>query len=627
MNMKNLKLFLLAGSVLAYSAPSNAKIIKNFDFENGLGPVVAKQISGCGTLSIANNVARTGKSSMKAHIGHMCGERAEATAFTPKLDQEYWVGWSVYVNKNDIKPGKFGFTHIQQNFNHSNTWNDNSQDWVCGNPRGQGTELYPDGSLISKVYYAGSGNRMECKKGTTKLKFGQWNDFVMNFRWSRSNNGFVRTWVNGEQILNFKGATNKQNSSTMGNPGYWKVGAYNGHPPNGGRTVYIDSIKVGDASSSYEEVAPKGAPAATGAGESKTGGVATDSSNNSNSNSNSGSGGKTGNNSSSGSLNSSSSSSGNNEKSDNGTSPSDKDATGNTTSSNSNTADGKNAGKEASDNATNEATANNDSASAAGIMLGDVKKATITNNYVYDVSTAFASSDGNMAGALSDGLIQNNTVLNTSDAAFGFDAPRTGTNNILFDSNILETKGATYATAGSDLRTTSFKNNCFSDAAPMPAEAKGNDNVSVELTVINPSMGIENPKNLKSTDNVCREMEAGVQGFQAMQLEPTDLSAERGTDGKMPADPAPEPTEQPQQPEQPTQPEAPSKPDVAQKPEQPSQPTTPPNNDLEAGEAAGGNNVPTEQTNNEAPIVRFIRELITSIVTAILNALFGLGRA
>ncbi len=40
---------------------------------------------------------------------------------------------------------------------------------------------------------------------TTKLPLGQWNDFVYQIRWSYRADGFVNAWLNGKQIISYRG--------------------------------------------------------------------------------------------------------------------------------------------------------------------------------------------------------------------------------------------------------------------------------------------------------------------------------------------------------------------------------------------------------------------------------------
>ena len=251
-----------------------------------------------------------------------------------------------------------------------------------------------------------------------------------------------------------------------------------------------------------------------------------------------------------------------------------------------------------------------DNKDVIGVMFNNIENATIVNNYLYNISTAFANSGNITAASASNNIIEHNTVLNTSIAAFNFAPMRSGSNNILLDSNILETKGHSYDATGSDLRAVSFENNCFSDTAPMPSEALGNNNVSVELSLINASLGIEDPKNLTSADNICRTMEAGVEGFQPIQLEPSNISAERGINNVTTINPTPvqiDPLV------------APVEPVTFEEAETANEPVLSQNTEVNYGEAAG-------QDDNETSMVLLIRNMVTSIVTAILNMLFGLER-
>jgi hypothetical protein len=85
-----------------------------------------------------------------------------------------------------------------------------------------------------------------------------WVDWVVNVKWSTGSDGFLRVWKDGTLVIDHSGPTVQRAESTM----RIKWGVYKARwatetiPPGDILVVYHDQIKIGDASSSYTEVAP-----------------------------------------------------------------------------------------------------------------------------------------------------------------------------------------------------------------------------------------------------------------------------------------------------------------------------------------------------------------------------------
>jgi hypothetical protein len=95
---------------------------------------------------------------------------------------------------------------------------------------------------------------------------GFWTDFVMHVKWTGNSDGFLKIWArtnNGpwKIRLDYKGATFWNNEGSGPN---LKWGLYAGS--GGSRTIYTDEMRIGDAESSFQEVAPGG-----GSPDSQTG--------------------------------------------------------------------------------------------------------------------------------------------------------------------------------------------------------------------------------------------------------------------------------------------------------------------------------------------------------------------
>jgi hypothetical protein len=89
---------------------------------------------------------------------------------------------------------------------------------------------------------------------------GVWVDWVVYAKWSYTSTGILKVWKDGSLVVNRTANPNTYNDQ---NPEIVKWGIYKSWwhvqaPPSPDRlVVYLDEIKIGDASSSYNEVAPK----------------------------------------------------------------------------------------------------------------------------------------------------------------------------------------------------------------------------------------------------------------------------------------------------------------------------------------------------------------------------------
>ena len=122
----------------------------------------------------------------------------------------------------------------------------------------------------------GQQTRPGCIPGTPLPRFnkenipmllGQWNDFVMHFKWSDSSDGFIDIWVNGEKELEQDGINYYSEHTKYP---YFKMGLYQSSYKLKGwskdiiynvneRTLYHDELRIGGEFSSFEDVAPHGA--------------------------------------------------------------------------------------------------------------------------------------------------------------------------------------------------------------------------------------------------------------------------------------------------------------------------------------------------------------------------------
>ncbi len=171
-------------------------------------------------------------------------------------NKEFWIGYSIFI------PADFKTPYNPSN--HGATMQFHSSGDACDNSVSNGptcTFFYrPE---LGRWRFGIQGVVAECTAYTKDRAVayyfnympGQWHDVVMNFKfdWRAYNNPFFKVWVNGEQVVNDQGI-NCWND-TRG-PRF-HIGIY-AQAIEQDIIVFFDEIKIGDANSSYAEVAPSG---------------------------------------------------------------------------------------------------------------------------------------------------------------------------------------------------------------------------------------------------------------------------------------------------------------------------------------------------------------------------------
>ena len=310
-------LLLLSGSLL-WSAAS-ADILSTVDFEEGIQPInrdssghpallSSKSGGSAGSIVVGaeNGVTpRTGSFMMKSHVkrwtlpvrrnpdGSRLPDYRSEVAVTRRnqnfdgvfeFGKEYWLGVSVYIPADwslDYGSALNGVARADRKAKgsilqiHDTAFNDGT--WRYGIPftvnhskdgfhiwnRGNGCGNRGDSCLNNP----NNRNQLKLFNEVAPMKKGQWNDFVMNFKWSPDADGFIKLWVNGNLELDSRGANyyNEHVEGPNGQP-YFKMGLYQHSymAPESvvfnveERTLYHDELRIGGENSSFDEVSPNG---------------------------------------------------------------------------------------------------------------------------------------------------------------------------------------------------------------------------------------------------------------------------------------------------------------------------------------------------------------------------------
>ena len=210
--------------------------------------------------TLIDKPVRSGKAAFK-HSVSATTQISELTTMPAARGGTYWYGWSMQLPDN--------FDHRS----HSTTVMQlvsltprRTGELPCG---GNGSFLRIDakGRLVFHLQHAGEGAVSKCDEfvildDIAKAK-GRWIDFVMHAKWTGDDNGVVELWAkvhdnNFIQRVGHRGRTwwNDEDKGPI-----FKLGMQIGASDAGGpteMTLYTDEFRLGDSTSSFDEVAPPG---------------------------------------------------------------------------------------------------------------------------------------------------------------------------------------------------------------------------------------------------------------------------------------------------------------------------------------------------------------------------------
>lgn len=175
------------------------------------------------------------------------------------MNREYWMGWSVYIPQDFVFPVESNNEWAALGQFHGATESCDNQYMGPCVPFFLNSGVGGFRTVVNATNERCSdGSLTRAKAFTAKFEKGAWNDIVLNFRYNYTNSGspFFKMWLNGQLVANDSGP----NCYNDAKGPYFKMGIYANSSSR--ISVYYDEIRVGDATSSYNEVAPKGSAAA-----------------------------------------------------------------------------------------------------------------------------------------------------------------------------------------------------------------------------------------------------------------------------------------------------------------------------------------------------------------------------
>ncbi|AFZ29864.1 hypothetical protein Glo7428_1295 [Gloeocapsa sp. PCC 7428] len=184
-------------------------------------------------------------------------KRAELRLGAVPTKSEYWYGFSIYLPPGYIKDPSFEIVNqwnARPDFKLGEKWRSPQLALVTADGKWHVHRRW-DHQQVTK-------NNTPAGKETITLgayQTGVWTDWVFRVKWSYEADGLVEVWKNGKLVVR-KTGPNTYNDEV--GP-YQKFGVYKTdwkhHPEKSRasvRVLYFDSIRMGDASAEYADVAP-----------------------------------------------------------------------------------------------------------------------------------------------------------------------------------------------------------------------------------------------------------------------------------------------------------------------------------------------------------------------------------
>lgn len=233
------------------TAPARAAITWYNGFESGFGDIGYHYKCRSNQYTVVTSPRKAGTYSIKTYQAgnQCCTEGTECKHRTLVLwannqvrlpwKQWAWVGFAVYI-PSDFPASSHGGIAI-----HGMTGQGGNHEWA----------LFIQSDKFNLHRRRADGP--EETIWTKAITRGAWHTFVAKVYRSNGSDGRYSLWHNGSLVVNNFAGSNAPDGS-VGNGAYVRTGIYWGPKTRSANyTLYFDELRIGDANSSYSEVAPR----------------------------------------------------------------------------------------------------------------------------------------------------------------------------------------------------------------------------------------------------------------------------------------------------------------------------------------------------------------------------------
>lgn len=251
-------------AIPVFTAPSIGIAASNIlfvdDFENGNLFDWAKDLCCQHSAQIVNFPTRAGPHALKFTLDEPSNGdkvRAEIALGSVPANSERWYGFSVLVPqdyKNDPSDEIITQWHNPPDKERGEEWN--------GRGPTLSLRIKDDQFILYNSWDSNpvsEGRQNFQKWNLANIPKGQWTDWVVRVKWSYQSDGMLEVWQNDKLVVR---KTGPNTYNDLKGP-FLKMGIYKSHwgePTFDQRVLYFDEVRIGDASVSYQDVAPQGSP-------------------------------------------------------------------------------------------------------------------------------------------------------------------------------------------------------------------------------------------------------------------------------------------------------------------------------------------------------------------------------
>lgn len=235
------------------------------DFEKGSFSKWAKELCCDYSAEIVSYPTRAGEQAVKFTLNKddpkvASSKRAELRLGTVPANSERWYGFSNYLPNDWVNDPSFEITaqfHSKPNLSLGEEWRSPALTLAIYENKWRISNRWDPKKITKNNNPRPEGSSQGWWVG--EIEKGKWTDWVFHVKWSHKADGLLEVWKDGKLVVSKTGPNTYNDERGP----FFKIGVYKpqwkSKPERSKatkRVIYFDELRVGDASSSYENVVP-----------------------------------------------------------------------------------------------------------------------------------------------------------------------------------------------------------------------------------------------------------------------------------------------------------------------------------------------------------------------------------